>query len=66
MWTALQAFAGADLSSLRGAGIDNVSNMMSLSGIAHNAQGRMVLAFQPTAEVTTLMEVISHQTNILP
>jgi hypothetical protein len=49
MWTALQAFAGADLSSLRGAGIDNVSNMMSLSGIVHNAQGRMVLAFQPTA-----------------
>jgi hypothetical protein len=45
MWTALTAFCGEDLSFLRGEGINDLVNVLTLNPLIHDHFGGLRLAF---------------------
>ncbi|KAF9642168.1 hypothetical protein BDM02DRAFT_3273568 [Thelephora ganbajun] len=50
IWTALEDFAGMNLSPLKGQGINDMGNLFSLSPLAHKFYDRLLLSFYPSPE----------------
>ncbi|KIM32603.1 hypothetical protein M408DRAFT_326386 [Serendipita vermifera MAFF 305830] len=59
IWTALQAFCGKDISALRGAGINSLDNVMTLSPLAHKYFGELQLAFSAVSGTTNKYNIVT-------
>ncbi|KIM32480.1 hypothetical protein M408DRAFT_20765 [Serendipita vermifera MAFF 305830] len=59
IWTALQAFCGRDMSDLRGAGINSLDNIITLSTLAQRVFIELKVAFEAVPDTTNKYRLVT-------